>query len=238
MPTSTSPDSFNYLIENLPTRARKQLLKYCEPVDLTFGQVLCEPHRPLQNVYFPITGFISLMAEVEGHLPLEMALIGNEAMLGATLILGVDTPPTRGVVQCTGIAWRIPVPQFRHICRSSPQLTKQLLLFLSALLAQFAKSSACVHFHSIEQRLACWLLMADARSPGNNLQFTHVFLAEMLGVRRSGITIAAGKLQKKKLISYVRGEIEVLNRKGLETESCDCYAEMAREYLRLTTVAN
>jgi len=223
----------NRLLETLPHKARNRILERCEPVSLTFGTILCEPDQRLLYVYFPLTGFISLVASVGGHPPLEMGLIGNEGMLGVTLVLGVDSAWLRGVVQGSGTALRISAPKFLLELRKSHALRATLNRYLFVLFAQLSQTAACTRFHEIKARLARWLLLTHDRSQANSFHLTHQYLADMLGVQRSAITIAAGALQKKKLIRYTRGKIDVLNRRGLEAESCECYEAVVTDYKRL-----
>ena len=223
----------NRLIGGLPRKDRKRILERCEPVDLVFGAILCEPDVPFGQVYFPLSGFISLVAPLIGHQPLEMGLIGSEGMLGVTLVLGVDAAPLRAVVQGSGTALRMTAPQFRRELRDSPSLHRTLNRYLYVLMAQLSQTAACTRFHETDARLARWLLMTHDRAHGNHFNLTHEFLADMLGVRRSGVTIAAGGLQRRKLISYTRGEIRILNRSGLEAASCECYDAVVRDYARL-----
>jgi CRP-like cAMP-binding protein len=221
----------NRLIEGLPRKERDRLLQRCEPVDLVFGAILCEPGQPFRHVYFPLSGFISLVATLGGHQPLELALIGNEGMLGVTLALGVNAAPMRAVVQGAGTALRMSAAQLRRELRGSPALRRMLNHYLYAMLAQLAQSAACTHFHEIEPRLARCLLMSHDRAHADHFHLTHKFLADMLGVRRSGVTIAAGALQQRKLIRYTRGEISILDRKGLEAASCECYEAVIERVL-------
>jgi CRP-like cAMP-binding protein len=221
------------LIAGLPKKDRSRILLQCEPVELIFGTILCEPDEPFQYIYFPLRSFISLMATVKNHQPLEMALIGNEGMLGATLMLGVDTSALRCVVQGTGNALRMTAAQLQRELRDSPALLSTLGRYLYILTSQLSQSAACTHFHAIEPRLARWLLMTHDRTHADHFHLTHDFLADMLGVRRSGITVAAGILQKKNLIHYSRGKIHILDRKGLEAASCECYAAIADDYSHL-----
>lgn len=213
----------NRLIEGLPRKERNRILQHCEPVNLVFGVILCEPGQPFRHVYFPLSGFVSLVASVAGHQPLELGLIGNEGMLGVTLALGVNAAPMRAVVQSAGTALRMSAAQLRRELRDSPALLRTLNRYLYVTLAQLAQSAACTHFHEIEPRLARCLLMSHDRAHADHFHLTHKFLADMLGVRRSGVTIAAGALQQRKLIRYTRGEISILDRKGLEAASCECY---------------
>ena len=223
----------NRLLEGLPRKDRDRILQRCEMVDLTFGTILCEPGSPYRHIYFPVTGFISTVATLGDHQPLEIRLIGDEGMLGATLALGVTTIPLRAVVQGTGSAWRMTAALFRSSLRDSPALLRMLKRYLYVLMAQLSQNSGCNRFHEVEARLSRWLLMTHDRAHADHFHLTHDFLADMLGVRRSGITIAAGALQRAALIGYVRGEIRILDRKGLEGRSCECYAAGIRDYARL-----
>lgn len=204
-----------------------------EPVDLTLGTILCEPEQRYRHVYFPLTGFISLVATVDGHEPLEMGMIGNEGMLGVTMVLGIGAAPLRGVVQGAGTALRMTVPQLRGGLRDCPGLLRALNRYLYVLMAQLSQTATCSRFHVVEARLARWLLMTHDRAHADHFRLTHQFLADMLGVRRSAVTIAAGALQKRKLIRYIRGEISILSRGGLEDASCECYGAVVDDYARL-----
>lgn len=225
----------NRLIDGLPRKESNRILQCCTLVNLKFGEILCEQNESFCQVYFPLTGFISLVTTLDGHQPLEMGMIGDEGMLGVTLLLGVDAAPMRAVVQGAGTALQIPATQFRREIGVSPMLLRRLNLYLYILMAQVSQSAACVHFHEIEPRLARWLLMTHDRAHSDHFHLTHEFLAGMLGVRRSGITIAAGALQLKKLIRYSRGEITILDRKGLEAASCECYGVVRDDYTRFIT---
>jgi len=223
----------NRLIAGLPRRERKRLLGRFETVDLVFGDILCEPDRPYRYVYFPLTGYISLVALLDGRQPLEMRLIGNEVLLGATLLLGVNAAPWRGVVQGSGSALRMTAPQFRCELRHSPALRRLVKRYLYVLMAQLSQTAACNRFHETAPRLAQWLLMTHDRAHADHFHLTHTFLADMLGVQRSAVTIAAGALQRKDLIRYSRGKINVLHREGLEAASCECYQAANEDYAQL-----
>ena len=218
------------LIEGLPSKQRKQLLNGCEPVNLVFGNVLQEANQPIRHVYFPLSGFISLVTTLDGHQPLEMGLIGNEGMLGASLALGIGQAPMRAVVQGSGSALRISSQLFKQELLSSPALLRVLKRYLYVVMAQLSQSAACTHFHEIEPRLARWLLMTHDRAHADHFHLTHEYLAEMLGVRRSGVSIAAAALQARGLISYSRGQIYILDRAGLEQAACECYAVLQADY--------
>jgi len=161
---------------------------------------------------------------------LEMGLVGNEGMLGVTLKLGIKTAPMRAVVQGTGTALRMTGSNFTRLLGRTPAMFHILDRYLYVLMAQLTRSSACTRFHEIEPRLARWLLMTHDRAHADHFYLTHEFLADMLGVRRSGVSIAAGALQLRKLIRYSRGEITILNRKGLEAASCECYGATQEDY--------
>lgn len=223
----------NRLISGLPRKDRSRILERSETVDLVFGSILCEPDQPFEHVYFPITGFISLVAYMKGHQPLEMGLIGNEGMLGATLVLGVNTVPLRAVVQGSGTSLRMTAAQLRREFRDRSSLLRTINRYLYILMAQLAQTAACTRFHEVEARLARWLLLTHDRAHADHFHLTHAFLADMLGVRRSGITIAAGNLQQRKIIRYSRGEISILDRKELERVSCECYNAVVEDYTRL-----
>ncbi len=220
----------NRLLEGLPRKERDRILKRCETVDLVFGTILCEPGSPYRHVYFPVTGFISTVATLGDHQPLEIRLIGDEGMLGATVALGVNTIPLRAIVQGSGIAWRMTTPQFRDSLRENPGLLRMLKRYLYVQVAQLSQGIGCNRFHEVEARLARWLLMTHDRAHADHFHLTHQYLADMLGVRRSGITIAAGALQRSALIGYARGVIRVLDRKGLEARSCECYEAGIQDY--------
>ncbi len=233
MSPDTEPHASNFLIEGLPRDDRARILDSCESVELTFGDVLCEADQPYQHAYFPVSSFISLVTKLTDHRPLEMALVGNEGMLGASLALGVNDAPMRAVVQGNGTALRVGSSRFRRELKSSPRLLLRLHRYLYVQLGQLAQGAACTRFHQIEPRLARWLLMTHDRSPSDCLTLTHEFLAGMLGVRRSGITIAAGALQERGLISYSRGDISILDRQGLEAASCECYEAQQAQFAQI-----
>jgi CRP-like cAMP-binding protein len=223
----------NRLIDNLPRQERSRIIARCHSADLALGAVLCQPGQPFEHVYFPTTGFISQVVKINGHQPLELSLIGNEGMLGATLALGVQAASASAVVQGAGTALRMTAAQLRRELRDAPSLLLMLNRYLYVSIAQLSQSAGCTAFHEVEPRLARWLLMTHDRAHADHFNLTHEFLADMLGVRRSGITIAAGVLQRRKLIRYSRGEIRVLDRKGLEAASCECYGELIDDYTQL-----
>ena len=219
----------NRLINALPDKERTRLLNQCERVDLVFEYTLSESDQALEYVYLPETCIIALVSSLAGHKPLGITLIGNETMLGLLLVmgdevLGDEVLPLHGaMIQNSGTAWRMEVSQFRQQLKASPHLLLSLQYALYRLIGQMSQSLACAHFHQIVPRLARWLLMTQDRAYSDHFHLTHKLLAGILGVRRSGITIAAGVLQHQQLISYHRGDITVLDRPGLEAAACECY---------------
>jgi CRP-like cAMP-binding protein len=202
-------------------------------VELIIGDVLYEPAERIRHVYFPVDGFISLLIPVDGRASLEVELVGDEGLLGVSLALGVDVAPLQALVQGSGAALRISAAAFRRELASSPALRRSINRYIYVLMAQLAQASVCTRFHVLDARLARWLLMTHDRAHSNQFHLTHEFLAQMLGVRRVGITNAAGLLQKRKLVSYSRGDIKILDRRGLEAASCGCYRAARTTYERI-----
>jgi len=227
---ATSP--FNQLIHALPLDEQHRVLAHCEAVVLEPGDVLCEYGKNPIYVYFPTSGLISLVVNIDDEAPLEVAMIGSEGVLGAHRVLGVSEAPVRGIVQIKGSALRMTLRTFEDLSSDSSQLQSVCKRFLFVLMTQLNRTAGCTHFHEVSGRLARWLLMAHDRSPGNNIYLTQQFLAEILGVQRSAVSIAASALLACGLIDYSRGDITVLNRKGLEAASCSCYSAIMKDQRR------
>ncbi|RYF42644.1 MAG: Crp/Fnr family transcriptional regulator [Comamonadaceae bacterium] len=226
-------DVKNHLIELLPRKDRLRLLAICEPVELALQEVLCEPQQPASHAWFPLESFVSLVAQTEAHPGLEVGMVGSEGMVGAHLALGVADSPLHAVVQGGGTAWRVDAGLFRKELAASPALRQGMDRYIYVLMRQLATAAPCLRFHLIQPRLARWLLMSQDRAHGDTFRVTHEFLAYMLGVRRAGVTTAAGALQECGLISYTRGHISVLDRPALEAAACSCYMADRRVYAAL-----
>ncbi len=216
------------MLAALPRSQYLGLLDGLKSVALTFGEVLYEPGERILHVYFPNDSLVSLLTLVEGHRALEVGMVGREGMVGVPLALGMDVSPVRALVQGAGVALRMKSARFCEEIRKSPQLRQEVNRYTGALMAQVTQTAACNRFHVVEARLARWLLMTRDRVRSDEFRLTHEFLGHMLGVRRVGVTKAARALQGRKLISYSRGKIRILNSKGLERTSCTCY-EIVRD---------
>jgi CRP-like cAMP-binding protein len=223
----------NHLIDGLPRNPKRSLLAACEPVELTIEQVICEAGDETRYVYFPTHAFISLISPVDDHSCLEVGMVGREGMLGMHLAQGISAAPLRALVQGSGTAWRVEGSAFRREIAKHVALRRTIDRYLYVLMKQFAVAAACVRFHLIDARLARWLLMTQDRAGSDSFRVTHEFLAYMLGVRRVGVTSAAGELQRRGLVTYHRGQLEVLDRAGLELAACSCYATDRQAYRRL-----
>lgn len=226
----------NDLIRRLPPAARQQLLNHCELHELVLSAELSARGKPLKYAHFPLEGFLSLVIDVDSHPPLEVGMVGAEAMLGSELILGLAATPWRALVQGAGSSWRIGAHELRMQVEALPPLKSLLQACLLARLHQQTLAAACQRYHPIAARLARWLLMMQDRSGTAQFHVTQEFMALMLGVRRVGVTAAASHFQDQAIIAYHRGELTVLDRKALEAHACSCYRTDKEIHSRLTKV--
>ncbi|HWY24253.1 MAG TPA: Crp/Fnr family transcriptional regulator [Nevskia sp.] len=217
----------------LPPAECERLFPRLELVPMAAGQVLYESRERFDHVYFPIDSIVSLLYLMEDGASAEIAVVGREGMVGVALFMGGDTTPSRAVVRSAGHAYRLPGQLLQREFGRAGALQHLLLRYTQALLTQMAQTQACNRHHSIDQQLCRWLLLSLDRLPGNTMKITQDQISGLLGVRREGITVAAGKLQKAGLIKYARGRIAVLDRPGLEHQACECYAVVKREFDRL-----
>jgi CRP-like cAMP-binding protein len=213
----------NHLLAAMPRPARQRMLAVLEPVELMYGQILYEPEGPIRHVYFPLDCLVSLLTAVDKERSLEVGMVGNEGMVGMPMALGIGISAVRALVQGSGTAMRMTAARFRAEFKINLPLQRALFRYTHLLMAQVSQTAACNRFHEAEARLARWLLMTSDRLHSDEFRLTHEFLAHMLGVRRVGVTRAASALERRKLITYSRGNIRILDHKRLEASACTCY---------------
>lgn len=213
----------NALLAALPGKDYQRLHPRLEPVALTFGEVLYLSGQPIRHVYFPTNALVSLLTPVEGHMALEIGLVGREGMLGIPLALGTSESRVRALVQGSGTALRMKSTHFLSGIRQSAPLQREIHRYIHERMVQITQTAACNRFHLVEARLARWLLMTRDRVQSDQFRLTQELLSCMLGVLRVAVTKAAGALQQRQLISYRRGEIRILDGQGLESAACRCY---------------
>jgi CRP-like cAMP-binding protein len=233
MPTTQASPKQNHLLGAIPEAEWDRFAPHLTPVALGLGEVIYESGTNQPHVYFPIDSIVSLLYTLEDGSSAEIAIVGNEGLVGISLFMGGDTTPSRAVVQSAGDAFRMKAQWIREefiLARSVQQL---FLRYTQALLTQMAQTAVCNRHHSVDQQLCRWLLMSLDRLPSNELKMTQELIANMLGVRREGVTEAAGKLQHAGVIEYRRGRITVLDRPRLEQMACECYQVVKKEFARL-----
>jgi CRP-like cAMP-binding protein len=213
----------NRVLASIPQAEYKRLQDLLEPVELKFGQVLYEPGKAIRHVYFPVDCLISLLTAVDKRRTLEVGMVGNEGMAGMPFILGMGVSGVRAIVQGGGTALRMAAAPFRVEFDRNRPLQEALFRYTYALMAQVSQTAACNRFHDAEARLSRWLLMTRDRVGSDDFLLTHEFLAHMLGLRREGVTEAASALKSRKVISYTRGKMQILDLRGLKASSCSCY---------------
>lgn len=218
---------------HLPDPVRERLLPHLEQVALPLGKVIYEPGDRLTHVYFPTDAIVSLLYVMENGASAEICVVGNEGLVGIAVFMGGESTSNRAVVQSAGLAWRLPGQRLKDEFDRHGELLLLMLRYTQSLITQMAQTAVCNRHHSIDQQLCRWLLLSLDRLTGNELNMTQELIANMLGVRREGVTDAAGKLQRLGVIEYSRGHIKVLDRPQLERLSCECYAVVRSETQRL-----
>ena len=231
---TTAPEVMqNHLLAALPDADLQRWLPELKPVEMPLGEVLYEPGTILNHVYFPTTAIISLLYVMEDGASAEIAVAGNEGLVGISLFMGGESTPSRAVVQSAGQGLRLKASLMMLEFNRGGPVTHLLLRYTQALITQMAQTAVCNRHHSLDQQLCRWLLLSLDRLQSNQLVMTQELIANMLGVRREGVTEAAGQLHKAGLIRYQRGHITILDRAGLERRTCECYAVVKKEYDRL-----
>ncbi len=223
----------NLLLAALPEEDWQRLQPNLHLVDMPLGQVLYEPNGPMEYVYFPVDAIVSLLCYTEDGGSAEIAIVGNEGIVGVSLFMGGETTPSQALVQSAGSAYRLSGRALKDEFYRGGSMQRLFLRYTQALLTQMAQTAVCNRKHSLDQQLCRWLLLSHDRLPGDELEMTQELIANMLGVRREGVTETAGHLQRANLIRYHRGHIVILDRHGLEQRTCECYGVVRREYDRL-----
>ena len=223
----------NRLLAALPAADLERWRMHLEWTEMPFGQVLYESGSVPSHVVFPATAIVALLYVMENGASAEIAVVGNEGLVGISVFMGGGSTPGRAVVQSAGHGFRMKAQALKEEFERCPEVMRLLLRYTQALITQMAQTAVCNRHHSVDQQLCRWLLLSLDRLPGNEMQMTHELIAHMLGVRREGVTESAQKLQKAGLIRYSRGHIQVLDRPGLERLSCECYAVVTKEHDRL-----
>jgi len=223
----------NHLLAALPAEVRGRLFPNLELVDMPYGKVLYESGDTMRYVYFPVDSIVSLLYVMENGASAEVSVVGNEGFVGMALLMGGDSTPSQAIVQSAGHAYRLAAKLFKEEFHRHSEMQVLLLRYMQALITQMTQTAVCNRHHSVEQQLCRWLLLCLDRVPGDQLYMTQELMSNMLGVRREGITEAAGSLQKHGAIKYARGRIAVLDRAIIEKLSCECYAVVRKETDRL-----
>jgi CRP-like cAMP-binding protein len=235
VPRTAHPQD-NQILRALPTAERERLFQHLKLVSMPLGMVLYESGDTLRHIYFPTDSIVSLLYVLADGASAEIAVVGNEGAIGVALFMGGETTPSRAIVQSAGCAYRLTGARLKHEFGRHGQLLHVLLRYTQSLITQMAQTAVCNRHHSVDQQLCRWLLLSLDRLSSNELRMTQELIANMLGVRREGVTEAAGKLQREGVIRYSRGHITVLDRVRLEALSCECYAVVKKETDRLLPV--
>lgn len=229
----TSDPRQNHLLAALSTEVQVRLFPHLEPIALPLGKVLYESGDALRHVYFPTDSIVSLLYVMENGASAEISVVGNDGVIGVALFMGGESTPSRAIVQSAGSAYRLPGQRLKDEFNRHGELLQLLLRYTQSLITQMAQTAVCNRHHTIDQQLCRWLLLSLDRLPGNHLAMTQELIANMLGVRREGVTNAAGKLERAGVIEYTRGNITVLDREKLEHLCCECYTVVKKETDRL-----
>ena len=227
------PLAQNRLLAALPLDVYERLYPHLKPVSLALGTVIYEAHDALSHVYFPTSAIVSLLYTMENGRSAEMGIVGCDGLVGIAVFMGGDTTPNRAVVQSAGDAYKLELKHFRDEVRRSGELHRLLLLYTQSLLTQMSQTAVCNRLHSVEQQLCRWLLLSHDRLESNELIMTQELIANMLGVRREGVSVAAHRIQRAGFIRYRRGHITIVDRAGLESRVCECYQVVKKECDRL-----
>jgi CRP-like cAMP-binding protein len=233
MPESSHDPLQNHLLAALSTAEQMRLFPRLRLVPMPLGKVLYESGDPLSHVYFPTNSIISLLYVLTDGASAEISVVGNEGLIGIALFMGGETTPSRAIVQSAGYAYRLPGQQIKDEFHRNGEMQFLLLRYTQALITQMAQTAVCNRHHTVDQQLCRWLLLSLDRLSSNQLAMTQELIANMLGVRREGVTEAAGKLHKLDVIRYTRGRITVLDRRKLQQLCCECYSVVKKEYDRL-----
>jgi CRP-like cAMP-binding protein len=225
--------SQNRILAALPDSARQRLAEHLEPISLSAGEVIYEAHQQLSHIYFPTSAVVSLLYTMENGSSSQIGVVGNDGAVGVAVFMGGETSPSQAVVQCAGEAWRLAMLPFRSEFATVGDLHRLLLLYTQALVTQMSQTAVCNRLHSVEQQLCRWLLLSHDRIPGDDLAVTQETIANALGVRRAGVSVAAHALQDLGIIRYRRGRMSILDRSGLEDRVCECYRVVKTECDRL-----
>ncbi|MEH2184505.1 Crp/Fnr family transcriptional regulator [Nostoc sp.] len=233
MSEDTFKPQVNRLLAALPTSDYQRLVPHLKLVSLSTRQVIYEPGEPIAHVYFPQHGAVSLVASMDDGSMMEVGIVSNEGMLGIPIILGGDTTTTKAFVQVSGAAMQLDADVLKTELNQGGAIQKLLLRYVQTVYTELVQGCACNRFHTVKQRLARWLLTVSDRLQSEDFLLTQEFIAQMLGVRRSGVTVAANTLSKTRMIRYQRGHISILNREDLSATSCECYRVIQNEFARL-----
>ena len=230
---ATPPLELNWLLRSLPAPERDRLYPHLQLVNMPLGMVVYEPGAKLRHIYFPTNSIISLLYVLKDGASAEIAVVGRDGAVGVSLFMGGESTPSRAVVQSAGSAYRLTGARLKQEFDRHGELLHLLLRYTQSLITQMAQTAVCNRHHALDQQLCRWLLLSLDRLDSNELKMTQELIANMLGVRREGVTQAAGRLQEQGVIRYARGKITVLDRKRLEAMSCECYSVVSRESERL-----